>query len=141
VYEQLLEEQNRKSKISQEKIVEELAALAFLDPTELFYDDEGNIKLKDLSSLSPMQRKLIDKVSITNSKKNIKGEDVYEHNITVSSITSDVKLKALQLLMKHKGMLIDKRQEEITHKINWEDYYNARNDGHAFEPPEAKKIT
>lgn len=141
VYIQLLEEQNRKSKITQEKIVEELAALALMDPTDLLYDDDGTIKVRDLATLSPLQRKLVDKISVTNNKKMVDGEMVNETSFTLSSITSQVKLRALELLMKHKGMLIDKRQEEITHKINWEDYYSVRSDiGHERVTSDVPKI-
>lgn len=124
IYKKRLEDRNKKSVVTGERIIEEIAALAFLDPTELFYDKKGMLTVKSFNDLTPLQRKLIDKVVIS-TEKGAKGKS---QSVTVTSITSDVKLKALTLLMKHKGMLIDKRQEEHVHKINWDDYYKARKD-------------
>src|SRR5690606_23302572 len=70
--------------------------------------------------------------------KTVRGSKVTNTNVCVTSITSAVKLKALELLMKHKGMLIEKKQEEHIHTVNWDDYYKARKDEVARREKEEK---
>jgi phage terminase small subunit len=123
-----LAERARISAISGEKIVKEIADIAFLDPVDLFFEKDGKLQLKSLDDLTPLQRKLIDKIEIKTETAKVKGNSVTTTNISVSSITSDVKLKALTLLMKHKGMLVERKEEQHTHTVNWDDYYKARND-------------
>lgn len=125
---EVIEQRNRVVAISSSAILEELSHIALLDPIDLFFEKDGELHVKSLDDLTPLQRKLIDKIDVRTETRMVRGSKVVNTNVCVSSITSGVKLKALELLMKHKGMLIEKRQEEHVHTVNWADYYKARDD-------------
>ena len=93
-----MDARNQRVEISQDRILEELACIAFGDVRDVAeWTEAGGVKLKDSDSLTPAQAAAISEVSETTTKdggnRRIKRHD---------------KVKALELLMRHKGMLNDK---------------------------------
>lgn len=92
-----MQERNQRVEISQDRILEELACIAFGDLRDIVTWSESGVKLKSSAELTPEQAAAIAEVAETVTKeggsKRIKRHD---------------KVKALELLMRHKGMLNDK---------------------------------
>ena len=92
-----MEERNQRVEISQDRILEELANIAFGDLRDLATWDDKGVKLKASSELTDEQAAAISEIAETVTKdggnRKIKRHD---------------KVKALELLMRHKGMLNDK---------------------------------
>lgn len=88
---------NKRVEISQDKILEELANIAFGDLRDVVEWSDKGVQLKDSKELTPEQSAAISEVSetITASGGSVK---VKRHD----------KVKAIELLMRHKGMLNDK---------------------------------
>ena len=90
-------ERNQRVEISQDRILEELACIAFGDLRDLATWDEHGVKLKSSTELTDEQAAAISEIAETVTKdggnRKIKRHD---------------KVKALELLMRHKGMLNDK---------------------------------
>lgn len=89
--------------ITQERILQEIANIAFLDPAELF-DDNGNVL--PVHSMKPYVRRTLGSMEITTEYEG-KGESKKEVGYT-NKIKFLDKKSSLELLMKNKGMLTEK---------------------------------
>ena len=90
---ELRKEIEDRSNIELDAVVKELAAIATVDPLEL-YDDKGN--LKPLSEMTPAARKAISGID----KVVRHGENFSEESL---KIRLNAKTSALDMLMKHLG--------------------------------------
>lgn len=101
----LMSEREKRLCIDRDKIVIELARIAFLDVTSLYDEETGDIK--NFSELTTQQKSLITGYSCLYGK----------YHITKKAVFAD-KLKAMELLMRHLGMLNDKLKIDTTQNIN-----------------------
>lgn len=101
----LMTEREKRLNIDRDKIVLELARIAFLDVTTLY--DEVTGDLKNFSDMTVQQKSLIS------------GFTSYlgRFGVTKKVVFAD-KLKAMELLMRHLGMLNDKLKIDTTQNIN-----------------------
>lgn len=94
-------ERSRRTGINQDRVIQEIAKLAFLNPIDVIDMDEATIKGEanrdDTACIASVKVKVIP------------GED---GNITEREIKTYDKLKALELLGKHLGMFTDKLKME-----------------------------
>lgn len=94
-------ERSRRTGINQDRVIQEIAKLAFLNPIDVIDMDEATIKGEanrdDTACIASVKMKVIP------------GED---GNITEREIKTYDKLKALELLGKHLGMFSDKLKVE-----------------------------
>lgn len=94
-------ERSRRTGINQDRVIQEIAKLAFLNPVDVIDMDEATIKGEanrdDTACIASVKVKVIP------------GED---GNITEREIKTYDKLKALELLGKHLGMFSDKLKVE-----------------------------
>lgn len=88
---------NKRTEISQDRILEELANVAFGDLRDAVEWGENGVTLKNSADLTPEQAAAISEVSETVTKDG-----------GSTKIKRHDKVKALELLMRHKGMLNDK---------------------------------
>ncbi|MFD2334676.1 terminase small subunit [Cohnella sp. GCM10020058] len=95
-------EHSKRTGVNQERIIRELARIAFLDPTQLVNMDSA--ELKDDASLD-------DRAAIASVKvKTMSGEvEMVEREVRFAD-----KIKALELLGKRYGMWIDKQQIDVS---------------------------
>lgn len=92
---------SRRTGVNQERIMRELARIAFLDPTKLVDMDSAALK----EDTSDDDRAAIASVKV----KTMKGDvDMVEREVKFAD-----KLKALELLGKRFGMWIDKQQVDV----------------------------
>ena len=89
------EAQEVRTQISADRVLRELARVAFADVTDFSYIEDGNVRLEDSSALSEDQR-----AAVAYIKEGVAGPEVRLYD----------KLKALELIGKHLGMF-DKREE------------------------------
>lgn len=95
-------EHSARTGVNQERIIRELARIAFLDPTQLVNMDSAEI----LEDASADDRSAIASVKV----KTMSGEtDMIEREVRFAD-----KIKALELLGKRYGMWIDKQQHDVT---------------------------
>lgn len=94
-------ERSRRTGINQDRVIQEIAKLAFLNPVDVIDMDEATIK----GEVNRDDTACIASVKV----KVIPGED---GNITEREIKTYDKLKALELLGKHLGMFSDKLKVE-----------------------------
>ena len=87
------QERQQRTEITQDRVVQELAAVAFADVTEIASVSGGYVTLRDTSELSDVQRRAIAGIKETQAGVEVKFND---------------KLKALELLGRHLGMFKDK---------------------------------
>lgn len=124
--------------ITAERIMKELAALAFAQmPDFMEWGDDGQMRLKPSSQLSDMQAAAISQ--ITENEKYIKalgkGEKLMSRE---RSIKLHDKLSAIEKLMKHMGMIVDKKEisgpggDAVQVEVKARDYRQALG---AFLPP------
>ena len=94
-------ERSRRTGINQDRVIQEIAKLAFLNPIDVIDMDEATIKGEanrdDTACIASVKVKVIP------------GED---GNITEREVKTYDKLKALELLGKHLGMFTDKLKME-----------------------------
>ena len=99
--EKALAERSRRTGINQDRVIQEIAKLAFLNPIDVIDMDEATIKGEanrdDTACIASVKVKVIP------------GED---GNITEREVKTYDKLKALELLGKHLGMFTDKLKME-----------------------------
>lgn len=95
-------EHSARTGVNQERIIRELARIAFLDPTQLVNMDSAEI----LDEASADDRSAIASVKV----KTMSGEtDMVEREVRFAD-----KIKALELLGKRYGMWIDRQQHDVT---------------------------
>lgn len=105
-------EREQRTEITQDRVVSELAKIAFADPRELMEWGPEGVKLKDSAALTEEQAASVAEVSETTTKDGgslrLKKHD---------------KVKALELLGRHLGMFTDKVKSEISGglEIKWQD--------------------
>ena len=105
-------EREQRTEITQDRVVSELAKIAFADPRELMEWGPEGVKLKDSAELTEEQAASVAEVSGTTTKDGgslrLKKHD---------------KVKALELLGRHLGMFTDKVKSEISGglEIKWQD--------------------
>ena len=92
-----MQERNRRVEISQDRILEELARIAFGDLRDAVTWGKEGVKLKESAELTEDQAAAISEVGETVTKEG-----------GSTRIKRHDKVKALELLMRHKGMLNDK---------------------------------
>lgn len=93
--------QEIRTEITADRVLEELARIAFLDVRKL-YDDAGN--LKKLSELSPDVAAALAELKVT--------DQMTDGKLT-GRVTEAVcwnKMKALEMLARHFGMMVDKKE-------------------------------
>ena len=88
-----LEERAARIEITQDKVIKELARVAFADPRKIFIWGPGGVILRDSNDLTDDEAAAVSEVSETTT----------ENGGTVKAKLLD-KLKALELLGKHLGM-------------------------------------
>lgn len=93
---ELRSKQSERTQITADRVLKELAAIAFTDRTELArVNEQGNVSITPTDELAE------------NTRKAIAGIKEGKNGIEVSSYD---KLKALELIGKHIGMFVDKIQ-------------------------------
>ena len=102
-----ISERGKRTEITQDRILRELARIAFADPRKIFDWGPGGVTLKDSASLSNDDAAAVAEVSqtITDSGGSTKGK-MYD------------KQRALELLGRHLGMFVDKKQIELDATVN-----------------------
>ena len=105
-------QRTKRTEITADRVVAELAKIAFADPRELMEWGPEGVKLKDSADLTEGQAASVAEVSETTTKDGgslrLKKHD---------------KVKALELLGRHLGMFTDKVKNEISGclEIKWQD--------------------
>ena len=92
-----MQERNQRVEISQDRILEELARIAFGDLRDAVTWGPSGVSLKDSAELTEDQAAAISEVGETVTKEG-----------GSTRIKRHDKVKAIELLMRHKGMLNDK---------------------------------
>lgn len=92
-----MQERNQRVEISQDRILEELARIAFGDLRDAVTWGKEGVKLKESAELTEDQAAAISEVGETVTKEG-----------GSTRIKRHDKVKAIELLMRHKGMLNDK---------------------------------
>lgn len=101
--EKKIKEREKRTEITQDKVLREIANLAFTDRTDIVKVASGRLVIKDFSELTPEQRACISSIKETKF-----GIDITFYN----------KEKALELLGKHLGMFTDKLELKGEVKTN-----------------------
>ena len=94
-------DRSKRTEITQDRVLRELAAIAFQNSKNLFEWDSSGVRLKASKDLTDDEAAAVSDVSEIRSKE----------GITVKVRVFD-KMRALELLAKHLGMLTDKIQTE-----------------------------
>lgn len=108
--------------VSSEDVIAELKDIAFRDIIDLA-DEDGKINLTDIRKLPPRIRKCIDGLKVK------AGFDLEGNQVMTIDIKLVPKMEAMQLLMKHLGMLepdgMRKPKDDNEGKVvfNWDDLY------------------
>ena len=102
-------ERSKRTKVTQDMVIEGLARVAFGDLRALF-DDAGN--LRKPTDLPPEVSAMLSGVEIVTVSK---GEGAVEH---VAKVKTNDRLKALELLGRHLGMFTDKLEHSGGVTIN-----------------------
>lgn len=104
--------------ISVDRILRELASIAFLDISE-FYNEDGT--LKNIKEINETARRAIQSVT-TREEQGAKVEDgeIKPQFFNVNNIKANDKLKALELLGKYHSIFKDKIEHSFDEKVeNW----------------------
>lgn len=101
--EKRIKERERRTEITQDMILKELAAIAFTDITEIVNTDGEEVYIKPTATLSDMKKKAISSIKQTKDGIEIKFHD---------------KEKALEMLGRHLGMFKDKVEVSGDMKVN-----------------------
>ena len=105
--EEAMKKREQRTEITQDRILRELARIAFADPRNVFEWGPGGVTLRDSASLSDDDAAAVAEVSqtITDSGGSTKGK-MYD------------KQRALELLGRHLGMFAEKKQIELDATVN-----------------------
>lgn len=101
--EKRIKERERRTEITQDMVLKELAAIAFIDITEIVNTDGEEVYIKPTATLSDMKKKAISSIKQTKDGIEIKFHD---------------KEKALEMLGRHLGMFKDKVEVSGDMKVN-----------------------
>lgn len=99
----VLAERSKANQISQERILEELRRMAFVDSTRISWIEDGEVHFAETKDLSEDDRRAIAEISETISQNGKKTISVKVHS----------KQKALELLGKHLGMFVDRHEIKV----------------------------
>ena len=104
--------------ISVDRILRELASIAFLDISE-FYNDDGT--LKNIKQIDETARRAIQSVTTREEQgATIENGEIKPQFFNVNNIKANDKLKALELLGKYHSIFKDKIEHSFDEKIeNW----------------------
>lgn len=100
-------EREQRTEITQDRVVSELARIAFADPRDLMEWGPSGVKLKDSADLTKEQAASVAEVSETTTKD---GGSL--------KLKKHDKVKALELLGRHMGMFKDKVEAEISGDVS-----------------------
>lgn len=101
--EKRIKERERRTEITQDMVLKELAAIAFIDITEIVNTDGEEVYIKPTATLSDVKKKAISSIKQTKDGIEIKFHD---------------KEKALEMLGRHLGMFKDKVEVSGDMKVN-----------------------
>lgn len=101
--EKRIKERERRTEITQDMVLKELAAIAFTDITEIVNTDGEEVYIKPTVTLSDVKKKAISSIKQTKDGIEIKFHD---------------KEKALEMLGRHLGMFKDKVEVSGDMKVN-----------------------
>lgn len=114
---ELGEKHTKKNDVTAERIIKELAGIAFFD-VKMLYNDDGT--LKQITELSSKVTRAIHSTKQRLEKLGADKEDWAE----IKEIKTHDKLKALELLGKTLAMFTDRKEHTgeigLTHKVIWE---------------------
>lgn len=99
-----------KLEVTHEKILQELAKMAFLDPRS-FYRDDGS--LLPISEMDPDAVAALEGLKMKTVETET--DDGVTRTVFVTEIKHGGKRAALELLMRHKEMITDKLTADVTH--------------------------
>lgn len=104
--EKALREREKRTEVTQDRVVEELAKIAFRDPRDLMSWGPGGVTLKDSAELTEDQAGLVTEISETTT----------EHGGSLRIKVAD-KMAALTLLSKHTGGFIERQQQDLNFNV------------------------
>lgn len=96
--ENLMQERSERTQITADRVLEELAHLAFYDPTQLFKIEQGSLIIADTDSLPEREKRALVQASELSGK------------VSKLEVKMADKLGALQMLGKHLKMFTDKTE-------------------------------
>lgn len=99
-----------KLEVSHEKILQELAKMAFLDP-RAFYREDGS--LRPVSEMDPDAVAALEGLKFKTVQS--ESEDGVTREVFVTEIKHGNKRAALELLMRHREMITDKLSADLNH--------------------------
>jgi phage terminase small subunit len=99
-----------KLEVTHEKILQELAKMAFLDPTA-FYNEDGS--LLPVSMIDPDAMAAVEGLKFKTVE--IENDDGVTRSVHVTEIKHASKRAALELLMRHREMITDKLTADLNH--------------------------
>lgn len=108
--------------ITAERVLEELACIAYRDPVEFCEKETGRIQIDDIRKIPEVARRCIDGIKVKQTTRT----DPETGDLVV---TQEVELKlcsktgALELLMKHLGMMVEKKEIQLLHQFDWSQLY------------------
>jgi hypothetical protein len=120
---EFLDKASVKTKVSAERILKEVDTLALRDIID-FCDENGQINMTDLRKIPETARRCIDSIKVKS------GFDDQGNPIQICEIKLVPKLAALELAMKHRGMLDEvgmQKPESTDGKMSWDDLYEPPN--------------
>jgi len=99
-----------KLEVTHEKILQELAKLAFLDPRAFFRDDGS---LLPIGEMDPDAVAALEGLKVRTVER--ESDNGVTRTVTVAEIKHGGKRQALELLMRHKEMITDKVSADVNH--------------------------
>lgn len=129
-------------KVTQDRVVYELAAIAFSDPRELFDDDGKPLRIKSLPDHIARAIGGIKRKDMIVGRDKETGDAIEEKHTEIKLWN---KIEALTLLGKHLGMFVDRISVEGMENVppfNWDDLYSRTHDGNMsdYDDPIDQKI-
>lgn len=118
--ERRIKEREARLEITQDQVLRELACIAFYDPAKMFDEDGAPLPLHKMPEAIRRAIAGLERVELFEGRGEDRKATGHVAKIKVSS-----KLDALQLLMRHLGMLHDK--VDVTVTTRYEDLVNAAN--------------
>ena len=122
-----------RTKVTQDRVIHELAAIAFSNIQDLLKDDDS------LRKLSSLDEKVARSVSSIKVQYRTEFEDGQPVKIAVKEIKFWPKVEALSLLAKHLGMITEKHEirGEVKLQLDYEALYHQRPKGEELDRIEA----
>ena len=118
--EEAMKARANRTEITQDRVLKELARIAFFDLRTLYREDGS---LKAMHELDDAAAAVLAGVDVVETKGNaaIGGEDGIRHVPEyVKKVKIPDKVGALGLAMRHLGMLVDKTEVKLTHTLSEE---------------------